>query len=137
MAREQDKTYDTDRLETASAGAREAADDTPNFPLDSPSSARDAGLDDELMEETGDDVLDDELMEDDLNAADGEFNEENGNPQGIEIPMSDIELEPDVLSAPEMSDLNVPGEIDIEELDEHALDNTDLPADARLDPIEE
>ena len=137
MAREQDKTYDTDRLETASAGAADAGDDTSNFPLDSPTSASDAGLDDALLDESGDDLADAELLEDDLNAADGEFADENGNPNGIEIPMSDLDMEPDVLTAPEMSDLNVPGEIDIEELDEHALDNTDLPADARLDPIEE
>ncbi|HEY0073431.1 MAG TPA: hypothetical protein VGB77_04955 [Abditibacteriaceae bacterium] len=137
MAREQDKTYDTDRLETASAGGSDTADDTSNFPLDSPTSASDAGLDDALLEETGDDLSDAELLEDDLNAADSEFADEDGNPRGIEIPMSDIEMEPDALSAPEMSDLNLPGEIDIEELDEHALDNTDLPADARLDPIEE
>ena len=137
MAKEQDKTYDTDRLETALSGAVGAADDTSNFPLDSPTSASDAGLDDALLEESGDDVADAEMLEDDLNAADGEFDEENSGPRGIEIPMSDLDMAPDALTAPEMSDLNVPGEVDIEELDEHALDNTDLPADARLDPIEE
>ncbi len=89
-------------------------------------------LDDELLEETGDDF---ELLEDDLNAADGEFEEDAAN--GIEIPISDIETEPEDLATPEMGDHNVPGEVDIEELDEHALDNTDLPADARLDPLED
>jgi len=36
----------------------------------------------------------------------------------------------------EMSDMNSPGEIDIEDLDEQALDEV-LPVDARLDPIQE
>jgi hypothetical protein len=134
MPRAQDKSYDTDRLETALPASGDAADDTPNFPLDSPSSASDAGLDDELLDENGNDL--DLLLEEDLNAADGEF--DDVPPNGIvEIPMSDIGGPAGDLAAPEMSDLNVPGEIDIEELDEHALDNTDLPADARLDPLEE
>ena len=136
MAREQDKTYETDRLETAAPQAATVMDDlndrTSNFRPDSPTSASDAGLDDELLEETGDDF---ELLEDDLNAADGEFEDDAAN--GIEIPISDIETEPEDLATPEMGDHNVPGEVDIEELDEHALDDTDLPADARLDPLED
>lgn len=136
MAREQDKTYDTDKLETASPHANNDTAGANNydspFRPDSPSSARDAGLDDELLEETGDDS---DLLEDDLNAADGEF--EDVVAHDLEIPITDMDTEPEQLTSPEMSDLNVPGEIDIEELDEHALDDTDLPADARLDPLED
>lgn len=42
----------------------------------------------------------------------------------------------DSIHSPEMSDMNNPGEIDIEDLDEQALEDV-LPVDARLDPIEE
>ena len=136
MAREQDKTYDTDRLETTMPASGDAGDDTPAFPVDSASAARDAGLDDELQDEDGDNL--DLLVDEDLNASDGDFDKlgtENGGI--VEIPMSDLPGTPSGLGSPEMSDLNVPGEVDIEELDEHALDLTDLPADARLDPLEE
>lgn len=138
MDRTQDKNYDTDRLETTSPVAARTADDTPNFPRDSATSASDAGLDDELLEEDGDDLdlLIDQDLEDDLNEADSEFDEE-GTRGLLEIPMSDITEAPSGLNSPEMSDLNVPGEVDIEELDEHALDDTNLPADARLDPLED
>ncbi len=132
MNKEQDKTYSTDRLETTTASPESDNKDLSNFPADSATSASDAGLDDELLEETGDDF---DFLEDDLNAADDEF--EGDAASGNEIPLSDIETEPDFLTSPEMSDNNTPGEIDIEELDEHALDNTDLPADARLDPLED
>ena len=54
-----------------------------------------------------------------------------------EILETDMEAESDDIHSPEHSDMNLPGEIDIEDLDEHALDNTDLPADARLDPLED
>ena len=131
MNKEQDKIYSTDRLETTTFSPADNSD-TSVFPDDSPTSASDAGLDDELLEENGDDL---DLLEDDLNAADGEF--EDDSALGNEIPLSDIETEPSHLTSPEMTDNNVPGEIDIEELDEHALDNTDLPDDARLDPLED
>ena len=131
MAREQDKTYDTDRLETTVPAA--PLDDTRAFPVEAPTTARDAGLDDELLEEDGD-VLE-ALPDEDLNASDGDFEDEM--PNVVEIPMSDLPSTYNGLGAPEMADLNVPGEVDIEELDEHALDLTDLPADARLDPLEE
>ena len=42
----------------------------------------------------------------------------------------------DAIHSPEMSDMNNPGEIDIEDLDEDAVREL-LPPDARLDPIEE
>ncbi len=55
-----------------------------------------------------------------------------------EIPMSDLPTLPDDagVHSPELSDLNTPGEIDIEDLDEDAV-NDALPPDARLDPLEE
>ena len=55
-----------------------------------------------------------------------------------EIPMTDLNLPPDDsgVHSPELADLNTPGEIDIEDLDEDAV-NDALPPDARLDPLEE
>jgi|GEM_PF-4451487 len=55
-----------------------------------------------------------------------------------EIPMSDLPTVPDDagVHSPELSDLNTPGEIDIEDLDEDAVSDA-LPPDARLDPLEE
>lgn len=55
-----------------------------------------------------------------------------------EIPMSDLPTRPDDagVHSPELSDLNTPGEIDIEDLDEDAVSDA-LPPDARLDPLEE
>jgi hypothetical protein len=60
----------------------------------------------------------------------------------VEILESDMDEDftdggrPDSIHSPEMSDMNNPGEIDIEDLDEEALSEI-LPPDARLDPIEE
>ena len=122
---------DIDRLETISAAHPINDDQT-----DSPSSEIDAGLDDAVLEsderiETrqisrgalGDDDIDDELP-----AAPIE-----------EITMSDLadEIDDDVLASPELADMNVPGEVDIEALDDDALDGTDLPEDARLDRLED
>lgn len=55
-----------------------------------------------------------------------------------EIPMSDLEEAPtpDLIHTPEMSDLNTPGDVDIEDLDEDALGDA-LPPEARLDPLED
>jgi hypothetical protein len=138
MAREQDKMSDTDRLETTVPLDAHPGDDTAAFPSDSPTMASDAGLDDELLDEDGDNL--DLLVDEDLNASasDTDFDKlgtENGGI--VEIPMSDLPSQPGGLGSPEMSDLNLPGEVDIEELDENALDLTDLPADARLDRLEE
>ncbi|MDQ3814954.1 MAG: hypothetical protein M3347_13500 [Armatimonadota bacterium] len=135
MAKEQDKRVDSDALESVTpAPPPEAREPRDVFPADSPSSERDAGLDDELLEEDGGDP---DLIEDDLNGHDRDFND-NAPPSEIqEIPIADLAPIRDELESPELADLNVPGEIDIEELDDDALDNTDLPPDARLDPIEE
>jgi hypothetical protein len=57
----------------------------------------------------------------------------------MEILESDLDEMPgdNAIHSPEMADMNVPGEIDIEDLGEDDLDGTNLPADARLDPLEE
>lgn len=101
---------DSDNLETA----------TPlqyDVPDESPSSFDDAGL-----------VENPELI--DTNFED--------SPQTREITMTDLFNESDEsgLHSPVMSDLSAPGEIDIEELDENALADTNIPRDALLDPLE-
>jgi hypothetical protein len=55
-----------------------------------------------------------------------------------EIPLSDLQDDPSegLLHSPDMSDMNVPGAIDIEDLSDDALDDI-LPPDARLDRLEE
>ena len=55
-----------------------------------------------------------------------------------EIPMSDLPDAPreEFIHSPELSDSNVPGEIDIEDLDEDSVTES-LPPDARLDPLED
>jgi hypothetical protein len=61
-----------------------------------------------------------------------------------EIPMSNVDIESmddpiklGIVRSPDDDAPNVPGDVDIEGLDEDALDLTDLPADARLDPLED
>jgi len=136
MANEQDKRVDVEKLETAEPAApSDAADDTV-FPADSPSSESDDGLDDANLEDNETADLDEDL-EDDLNGLDSDFRESDTPGEIQEIPMTDLDDGVDELAPPEMSDLNTPGEIDIEDLDDDALDNTNLPPDARLDPIEE
>ena len=87
---------------------------------DSPTSAADAGLTDESGEFDSD--------------IDSDFNE-GGTPR--EITMTDALSEGDrpELHASEYSDLNTPGEIDLEELDDFTVEEA-LPPDARLDPLE-
>lgn len=63
---------------------------------------------------------------------DDRFDRDDNSP---EIPMADVDIEPDELHSPEFSDMNVPGEIDIEELDDATVEAA-LPPDARLDHIE-
>ncbi|MBW3635566.1 MAG: hypothetical protein KY445_03745 [Armatimonadetes bacterium] len=103
---------DSDNLE----GATPLQNDVP---AESPSSFADAGL-----------VENAELVD-----ADADFDEA---PRSREINMTDL-LNPsdeEGLHSPVMSDLSAPGEIDIEELDEDALADTDIPRDALLDPLE-
>ena len=124
MPRDRERRYGTDRLETVMpAGLPRGLSWNGSQPV---------VVLDELV---GDEIrLFDELPDEDLNASDVDF-ELAGEIH--EIPMSDaFEFDCGLLS-PELGDSNLPGAIDIEELDEHALDFTSLPADARLDPLEE
>lgn len=123
---EQDKVVSTDMLETVSASNAS----TPDLPADSPTSEYDAGVDDVTLAEA-------EISEGDVPTA-GEIVEDNAGPSRREIPMTDLPGAPreDAIHAPEMSDLNVPGEIDIEDIDEEAIEDA-LPPDARLDPLED
>lgn len=124
MSRERERSYGTDRLQTAMpAGLPQGLSWNGSQPV-------------VVLEElAGDEIrLFDELPDVDLNASDVDF-ELAGEIH--EIPMSDAFGFDCGLSSPELGDSNLPGAIDIEELDEHALDFTSLPADARLDPLEE
>lgn len=110
-----DVVHETDQLEGATGNPTDP-------PAESRSSAADAGLDDEAWFEP--DLADDSELVD--------------SPDPMEIPMSDLEdRQPaSTIQSPEQTDYNAPGEIDIEELDEDDLSDTDLPPDARLDPLE-
>jgi hypothetical protein len=124
---EQDKVVPSDVMETLSG----ANPSTPDLPADSPSSEYDAGLDDETLGDidgsTGDLPVDGEIGEDDA-----------GETSRREIPMSDLPDAPreDFIHSPELADMNTPGEIDIEDLDEDSVTDS-LPPDARLDPLED
>ncbi len=112
-----DIAYATDSLETATSAAAP-------LPLDSPSSQADAGVLDPSSEFNAD------LDADDIQ--DGSL---------PEITMTDLMANMEYadhteLNVPEMDDLNTPGHIDIEALDEDALSDTDIPRDALLDPLE-
>ena len=124
----QDQNLPTDILETMSS----ANPSTPDGPEDSPTSEFDAGLDDKLSDEAeiggnGDQALNGEIEE-------GEADEYSRR----EIPMTDLPDAPreNFIHSPEMADMNVPGEIDIEDLGEDAVMEA-LPPDARLDPLED
>lgn len=118
---------DTDRLETTTG----AEADAPSAPRDSPSTEVDAGLDDETLEEAG-------LVNPLTAAIEADFDDAIPRPPAEEIPMSDLRGPgTSRIHSGEMDDLSSPGEVDIEDLDEDALDDTDLPPDARLDPLED
>src|SRR5688500_9582052 len=130
---------DTDMLETMSPArpsTLNAADAVRDSARDSASSETDAGLDDPAIEET--DVIE-------LEADSGtEFLDPESQfvkatePRTREIPITDLEeeFEEDLVHSPELADMSTPGEVDIEDLNEDALDDA-LPPDARLDRIEE
>ncbi len=121
----------TDTLESV---ARAAADSA-GAPRDSPSSAIDAGLDDETLDEAGFKNALTAGLEADIDD-DGEFDAEGDDSE--EIPFSDMHgAGPSRIHSGELDDMSSPGELDIEDLDEDALDDTNLPADARLDPLED
>ena len=124
----QSQNLPSDFLETLSP----ANPSTPDVASDSPDSNYDAGLDDELSREAeiggkGDFSLPGEISDD-----------EDDTDNRREIPMSDLPDAPreNYIHSPELADMNVPGEIDIEDLDEDAVMEA-LPPDARLDPLED
>ncbi|RYG68518.1 hypothetical protein EON80_11505 [bacterium] len=104
---------DSDNLETTLAAGQDASED-------SASTQSDAGLLEVPENLDTDFEADDSLAEE------------------REITMTDLQAGEDGprLHSPEMSDYDAPGEIDIEELDENALSDTDIPRDALLDPLE-
>lgn len=124
-----------DELETLQPGP-------PIDPLDSRTSEGDAGLDDQPWLDSAA-RYDDEA--DDRTAASGSGGEAGFMPRPAEellpreIPISDLPgaQRETLLQSPADADLNMPGEVDIEDLDSHSLDLTDLPEDAQLNPLEE
>ena len=88
--------------------------------VDSPTSAADAGLSDALPDFDSD-------IDSDLDDAD----------EDIEITMTDALSGGDrpELHSREMSGMNAPGDVDMEELDDFTVEEA-LPPDARLDPLE-
>lgn len=124
----QDQNLPTDYLETMSA----SNPSTPDVPDESPSSEFDSGLDDDLLDESGLEGATDAQVA-------GEIGEDDESEYSRrEIPISDLPDAPreDFIHSPELSDLNTPGEIDIEDLDEEAVSDS-LPPDARLDRLED
>ena len=132
----------TDRFEGLTARSE------PDLP-DSPSSESDAAISDPAMDAgnsaplSGRDLassagppLDDELLNE---LEDADLNENlPDTPQEIAFTDAIDPFNPNIdVATPEYSDYNVPGEIDIEELDEAALSDTDIPPDALLDALEE
>lgn len=115
---EQDHPLPIDYLETMSP----ANPGTPDVPEESPSAEYDAGLDNQDAREN-DWPSPGEVLEDNMR----EYSRQ-------EIPVTDLPDAPreDTLHSPELADMNVPGEIDIEDLDEDAARDA-LPPDARLD----
>jgi hypothetical protein len=124
---EQDKVVPTDVMETLSG----ANPSTPDLPEDSPTSEYDAGLDDETLDTA-------EISEGDLPTAGEVSDDESGEVSRREIPMSDLPDAPreDFIHSPELADMNMPGEIDIEDLDEDSVTDS-LPPDARLDKLQD
>jgi hypothetical protein len=124
----QDQNAPTDYLETIS----QSNPSTPDVPEDSPTSGYDAGLDDEQLDEGQIEEMAD------VPAA-GEVLEDNESEYSrMEIPMTDLPDAPreDPVHSPELADMNSPGEVDIEDLDEDAARDA-IPPDARLDKVEE
>ncbi len=113
----------------------------------------DTDLNATIIDDTTDDVslnddalqssIDDEIARADLD--DQSLDELEATPdEGLSTPGFDVILASDLdddgahrIHSPELSAPDTPGEVDIEDLDEHDLDGTPLPPDARLDPIEE
>lgn len=104
---------DSDNLETTLAAGLPSTSD-------SPSSEADAGL---LMAPDADEV---------------DFDADDSIEAPREITMTDhlASMGGRTLHSAVMDDMSAPGEVDIEELDEDALADTNIPRDALLDPLE-
>lgn len=104
---------DSDNLETTLASGLPATSD-------SPSTQADAGL----------------LIPPDIDQRDLDADDSIEAPR--EITMTDhlASIAGGTLHSAEMDDLSAPGEVDIEELDEDALADTDIPREALLDRLE-
>jgi hypothetical protein len=103
--------------------------------------AADTDIDSELARVLGDDVdaeisnadMDDETITDEDTRANS----------AMSTPAFDVVLESDLdqpdthIHSPDLDAPNVPGEIDIEDLDESDLEGAGLPPDALLDPLED
>ena len=124
----QDQNLPSDFLETMSP----ANPSTPDGPEDSPDSEFDAGLDDELSDEAEIGVNGDQATHGEVESDDADEYSRR------EIPMTDLPnaSRENYIHSSDLSDSNVPGEIDIEDLDEDAISEA-LPPDARLDPLED
>ena len=114
---------ETDILETMSASHPVI----PDAPMSSSSTAQDSGLAQPILDADGNVIDEDEILDED--------NLDEGDRR--EIPMTDWEDAPreDVVTSPEMADMSSPGEVDIEALDEDAVNDL-LPPDAQLDHLE-
>ena len=113
----------------------------------------DTDLNATIIDDTTDDVslndnalqteIDDEIARADMD--DQSLSEVEATPDAdLSTPAYDVILASDLdddgahrIHSPELSAPDTPGEVDIEDLDESALDGTPIPPDARLDPIEE
>ena len=104
-------------------------------------SDEDDAADDDLRSALDADV-DDEILESDL---DEELPEQEDISTGLSRPGFEVVLQSDMdgdeeetnsIHTSDMVAPDAPGQVDIEDLPDDALDDTDLPADARLDPLE-
>lgn len=125
--------------DATTAGATQDDDDAGNGP--NAIDAADIDVDTDLARVLGDDVdadvsdadMDDETILDDEDRANA----------AMSTPAYDVVLESDLdesdthIHSPDMDAPNVPGEIDIEDLDESDLEGAGLPPDALLDPLED
>ena len=100
----------------------------------------DAGLATSIDSEIDDDILASDLDDPLPGDADAERSQAMSTPAFEVVLQGDMfegeDREINSIHAPDMFAPDTPGAIDIEDLPDDALDDTDLPADARLDPLE-
>jgi hypothetical protein len=147
-----DPTVDLQTIDPTADGSEVSMGETTAFAadVDSGSTEADAGVLDpvsEALRQPDDIGASAELDEDEGNS---DFEEDAdldvnlpGSPLN-EIPLSSLDIESmddpvtrNIIRSPDMDAPDLPGQVDIEGLGEDDLDLTDLPADARLDPLED